>query len=208
MGNLAVDHDGMPRFIDTDSSVVLVQHYQSNHFAASVADSAADLSVHLNKGTGDGREEFVYLDGNEIQKIMIGSTQSDIAGYGTRTCRCESMTEELKLIRHEHRALTPEFAARYDVSSAAMVLVQAYAPYPDRRKDGRLAWTQKLSAATASRDSHAMLNFLLSGLAEGVVQEQSQAMALARRADLFYSCLKDPWRNRPCAQTALDVLSQ
>ena len=209
MGNLAVDHDGMPRFIDTDSSVVLVQH-RGDCFAASVADgeaeSLADSSVYLKKSTKNCREEFVYLDGDEIREVMTGTTQSDISGYGTRTCRCESMADELKSFRRHQRELTPEFAARYDVSSASMVLLQAYAPYPDSPED-RLVWTKMRSAVTQSQNSFTMLSFLRSGLAEGFCQEPLQAAALEQRADLFYRCLKDPWQNRPCAQAALDSFS-
>ena len=117
------------------------------------------------------------------------------------------MAEELKLFRRHQRELTPEFAARYDVSSAAMVLLQAYAPYPDSPED-RLVWTKWRSEVKKSQSSFTMLSFLRSGLAEGFCQESSQAAALERRADLFYSCIKDPWQNRPCAQAALDSFSQ
>ena len=93
--------------------------------------------------------------------------------------------------------LTPEFAAHFDISAAAMILVQGYVPIETGRL--REAWLHQLE--TAAKSAETMYNFLCQGLAKGVKPQQTHA--LFRRADMLHRLLGVAWRNQPTADEVL-----
>jgi hypothetical protein len=113
--------------------------------------------------------------------ISDGSSQIP-NGFGTQTCRSEDLATQLH--KNSKKPLEPDFAARFDLSSAAMVVLQGYIPVKNRGGSG---WMDKQNKAVESPD--AMYEFLCSGLYPGVKAQQPDA--LRRRAELFYGLLSE-----------------
>ena len=219
LGNLAL-RDGLPVLIDAGNSVVLrsstcvlaARHATSGPESDEMLPSGQSWwSMREAEGTAVGHsarpdaDGFVLFTSGEV-RTRVNSTKEGnrrLIGFGTRGCRSEQMVRELKdgektSSRNRRLSnLTPEFAAHFDISAAAMILAQGYVPI----EKGRMceAWLCRLEAAT--RSTEAMYDFLCTGLEKGVKPKQTHA--LFRRADMLHRLLGVHWQKQP---TADDVL--
>ena len=174
LGNLALC-DGLPCAIDLSSSVVLAQSPSSTSNAIRVGDHS--------KGTHDAKDGLVLFTFQEVFHTVRSGGSSQIPnGFGTQTCRSEVLATQL----HENRKkpLKADFAARFDLSSAAMVVLQGYIPV---KNGGGRGWVDKQKKALESPD--AMYEFLCSGLYPRVKPQQPDA--LRKRAELFHGLLSE-----------------
>ena len=107
------------------------------------------------------------------------------------------MANELR-DRRKTVPLTEDFAANFDLSSAAMIIVQGYVPV----SLGVQKWLESLDSARRSAD--AMYEFLCSGLEYGVQVQQPHV--LRKRANILHRLLADPWQQQQTACEVLDAL--
>jgi hypothetical protein len=174
LGNLALV-DGLPCAIDLSSSVVLAQSPSPTSNTIRVADHSTR--------THDAKHGLVLCTFQEVVHFVRSGGSSQIPnGFGTQTCRSEDLATQLH--KNSKKPLEPDFAARFDLSSAAMVVLQGYIPVQTRGGPG---WVKNLKKALESPE--AMYEFLCSGLYPGVKAQQPDA--LRRRAELFYSLLSE-----------------
>jgi hypothetical protein len=174
LGNLAL-YDGLPCAIDLSSSVVLAQSPSPTSNTIRVADHSTR--------THDAKHGLVLCTFQEVVHFVRSGGSSQIPnGFGTQTCRSEDLATQLH--KNSKKPLEPDFAARFDLSSAAMVVLQGYIPVQTRGGPG---WVKNLKKALESPE--AMYEFLCSGLYPGVKAQQPDA--LRRRAELFYSLLSE-----------------
>jgi hypothetical protein len=149
---------------------------------------SVDHTFEMGQTTAD-QNRVVLFTGDEVSGI---SRRMD--GYGTAGCRSEEMADELHA---EPSIFSPDFAAHFDISSAAMVLARGY--FPVQRKENRYRWARDLKDSTASSDK--MYEFLCSGLATGVKPKQEPALRV--RAEMLCQLLGVPWRQQPTADKVL-----
>jgi hypothetical protein len=99
---------------------------------------------------------------------------------------------------HEHPSIfSADFAAHFDISSAAMVVAGGYGQR--EKKESYSKWASALENSATSQDK--MYTFLCSGLAEGVKPQQEDA--LRRRADMLCRLLGVHWGQQPTADEVL-----
>ena len=169
LGNLAL-YDGLPCAIDLSSSVVLAQ-------SPSPTSNAIRYAGH-STGTHDAKDGLVLVTCEEVVYTLRSRGRSQIPnGFGTKTCRSEVLATQLRADRR--KPLEADFAARFDLSSAAMVVLQGYMPVGNRGVPGWVCMQEK-----ALKSADAMYEFLCSGLYLGVKPQQPDA--LRKRAELFY----------------------
>ena len=188
LGNIAVGSDGRPCAIDLGSSLVL-------HEIAKETPALHAARVPLFDGR-DEHDGLVLCTSRAVRQAVsrrgVGQHRN---GLGTKTCRCEDMAGELKAsVKTE--PLTAAFAAAFDTSSAAMIIVQGYVPV--ERRDVS-CWNIKLQKALVSPD--AMYDLLCSGLRPGVKLQQTDALRC--RAAMLHCLLAGPWRERPAVDEVL-----
>jgi hypothetical protein len=184
-GNLAM-RDGLPCVIDVGSGQVL--DGKDRCLTAKIVDH----TIEMGQTTAD-RNGFVLFTGDEVRQRVSGISRS-MDGYGTAGCRSEEMADELHA---KPSIFSPDFAAHFDISSAAMVLARGY--FPVQRKENRYRWARDLKDSTASTDK--MYEFLCSGLATGVKPKQEPALRV--RAEMLCQLLGVPWRQQPTADKVL-----
>ena len=193
LGNLAL-YNGLPCAIDLSSSVVFAQSPIPTLNATRVAEHNTE------KHTKDGLVLFAFQE--VLHTVISGGCCLFPNGFGTPTCRSEDLAKELHGNKSKH--LQADFAARFDLSSAAMIVLQGYIPVA---YGGRREWVEKQKKALESPD--AMYEFLCSGLCHGVKPQQPDA--LRQRADLIYRLLTvQSLQQQPTASmvlTELDLLS-
>jgi hypothetical protein len=189
LGNLAL-FEGLPCAIDLSSSVVLAQSPSPTSNTIRVADHSTR--------THDAKDGLVLCTFQEVVHTVISDGSSQIPnGFGTQTCRSEDLATQL----HESRSnpLQADFAARFDLSSAAMVVLQGYIPVQNGCGRG---WVNKHKKALESPE--AMYEFLCLGLHRGVKPLQPEA--LRQRAGLFHRLLSEKSLQQPL--TASMVLTE
>ena len=104
-----------------------------------------------------------------------------------------------QLHKNSKKPLEPDFAARFDLSSAAKVVLQGYIPVQNGCGRG---WVNKHKKALESPE--AMYEFLCLGLHSGVKPLQPEA--LRQRAGLFHRLLSEKSLQQPL--TASMVLTE
>lgn len=201
LGNIAVGPQGHPCIIDLGNSIVLGDGaMRSALLTATRPDSnlgpVIDRSARVTMG--HAKDGVVLYTSEEVRDTVScrgrGQYQN---GFGTKTCRSEAMANEL---RHRRKTvpLTEDFAANFDLSSAAMIIVQGYVPV----SLGVQKWLESLDSARRSAD--AMYDFLCSGLEYGVQVQQPHV--LRKRANILHRLLADPWQQQQTACEVLDAL--
>jgi hypothetical protein len=201
LGNIAVGPQGHPCVIDLGNSIVLGDGAMRS-VLLTAARSDSNLGPVLDRRTrvtmGHAKDGVVLYTSEEVRDAVScrgrGQYQN---GFGTKTCRSEAMANELR-DRRKTVPLTEDFAAHFDLSSAAMIIVQGYVPVcPGVQK-----WLESLDVARRSAD--AMYDFLCSGLEHGVQVQQPHV--LRKRANILHRLLAGPWQQQPTACEVLDAL--
>jgi hypothetical protein len=187
LGNLAM-RNGLPCVIDVGSSQELKPGLEASPGVANCLTTTTDLAT-----IGVDNEGFVFLTSEEVHHVVDIKGNKRMKTFGTFGCRSEEMAAE---VRKDPSIFSANFAAHFDISSAAMVVAQGYVPF--KRKEAN-SWVFKLKEAAASTDK--MYAFLCSGLAHGV--KLQQADALRKRADMLVQFLGVPWREQPIAYDVL-----
>jgi hypothetical protein len=187
LGNLAM-RNGLPCVIDVGSSQELKPGLEASPGVANCLTTTTDLAT-----IGVDNEGFVFLTSEEVHHVVDIKGNKRMKTFGTFGCRSEEMAAE---VRKDPSIFSANFAAHFDISSAAMVVAQGYVPF--KRKEAN-SWVFKLKEAAASTDK--MYTFLCSGLRKGV--KLQQADALRKRADMLVQFLGVPWREQPIAYDVL-----
>jgi hypothetical protein len=182
LGNLAV-RNGLPCVIDVGNGQVLERFLD-----AKSVNSTIEMEQIMADGNG-----FVLLTGDEVHQGVNGTSRA-MDGFGTAGCRSERMADEVD--RHPS-IFSADFAAHFDISSAAMVVARGYSQIKER--ENTLQWARTLEGSATSTDK--MYQFLCSGLAEGVKPQQEHALRL--RADMLCRLLGVHWRKQPTADEVL-----
>ena len=201
LGNIAVGPQGHPRVIDLGSSIVLGDGaMRSALLTAARSDSNSDpvLDRRARVTMGHAKDGVVLCTSEEVRdRVSYRGRGQYQNGFGTKTCRSEAMANELR-DRFKNVPLTEDFAAHFDLSSAAMIIVQGYVPV----SAGRQKWLESLDVARTSAD--AMYEFLCSGLEYGVQVQKPHD--LRKRADILHRLLAEPWQQQPPAYEVLHAL--
>ena len=100
-------------------------------------------------------------------------------------------------VHRDPSIFSADFAAHFDISSAAMVVAGGYRQ--KEKKESYSKWASGLVNSATSLDK--MYTFLCSGLAEGVKPQQEDALRL--RADMLCRLLGVHWRQQPTADEVL-----
>ena len=197
LGNMAIGTDGRPRVIDLGSSIVLNgsavtpspcnARRKRRKMAAGVHHSTEPVSI--------GQPVLCTL--NEIKDSMSRGGRSQYRnGFGTRTCRSELMAEELERC-FRSVPLSGNFAAHFDLSSVAMIVLQGYVPVHNKKVS---EWEMRLKEALISPDH--MCSFLESELNDGIKPQQPEV--LRKRSKMLHSLLSvSNWQQQ---MTAIEVL--
>jgi hypothetical protein len=183
--NLAL-RKGLPCVIDVGSGQVL--DGKGRYLPA----KSIDRTIEMGQTTAD-KNRIVLFTGDEVHQSVSGISRR-MDGYGTAGCRSEEMADELA---RNKSIISADFAAHFDISSAAMVLARGY--FPVGRNENRLQWASDLTKSAASTDK--MYEFLCSGLATGVKPKQESALRV--RAEMLCQLLGVPWRQQPTADKVL-----
>ena len=111
LGNLAV-RDGLPCVIDVGSGQVMERVLDAK---------SANGTIEMERTEADGNG-FVLFTGDEVHQRVKG-TSMGMVGYGTAGCRSEEMADE---VHRDPSIFSADFAAHFDISSAAMVVAGGY----------------------------------------------------------------------------------
>ena len=182
LGNLAV-RDGLPCVIDVGSGQVMERVLDAK---------SVDRTIEMERTKADGNG-FVLFTGDEVHQRVKGTSRG-MVGYGTAGCRSEEMADE---VHRDPSIFSADFAAHFDISSAAMVVAGGYRQ--KEKKESSTKWASALVNSATSLDK--MYTFLCSGLAEGVKPQQEGALRL--RADMLFRLLGVHWRQQPTADEVL-----